>query len=101
MMEPMMESRYAPSEDVIARMIEEELILVPLASGMGDTDDELYTLNETGKAIWNRLDGKRTLRTVAEELVSEFQAPPDQIETDVLGLVTELKRRRMVVEQTQ
>ena len=43
---------YVPSEDVVAREIEGEMIIVPIASGIGDMEDELYTLNETGKAIW-------------------------------------------------
>ena len=50
-----------PSEDIVAREIEGEIIIVPLVAGIGDADDELYTLNETGQAIWQKLDGQRTL----------------------------------------
>lgn len=88
---------YRPSEDVVARVIEGEIIIVPLVAGIGDMDDELFTLNETGKAIWDRLDGQRTLAEVASELASEYDGDPDAIETDVLGLVGELVTRRMVV----
>ena len=80
-------------------MIEDELIIVPLVAGIGDMDDELYTMNDTGKAIWSRLDGKRSLRTLAAELTMEFSAPPGKIEKDVLGLMTELVQRKMVVAQ--
>jgi len=54
----------APSDDIVAREIEGEIIIVPLASGIGDTDDELYTLNPTGQAIWQKLDGQRTLKDI-------------------------------------
>jgi hypothetical protein len=87
----------SPSEDVVAREIEGELIIVPLASGIGDMEDELYTLNETGKAIWGRLDGARSLRQIADGLAAEYNAPAADIERDVLGLVTELTKRKMVV----
>ena len=87
------------SEDVVAREIEGELIIVPLAAGIGDAEDDLYTMNDTGKAIWSRLDGKRTLRAVSTELASEFNAPPGVIEKDVLGLMSEFMRRKMVVVQ--
>lgn len=87
----------APSEDVVAREIEGELIIVPLTSGIGDMEDELYTLNETGKAIWGKLDGARTLSQIASELAAEYSAPAADIERDVLGLATELARRKMVV----
>lgn len=98
-MELMLDAKYVPSEDVVARVIEDELIIVPLVAGIGDMDDELYTLNETGKAIWSRLDGEKSLRTLAAELATEFSAPPGEIAKDVLGLMTELARRKMVVVQ--
>lgn len=87
----------APSEDVVARVIEDELIIVPLAAGIGDMDSELYSLNETGKAIWLHLDGKKSLRSIAEEMAEEFDSALSLIETDVLGLVGELEKRKMVV----
>ena len=89
---------YAPSEDIAARTIEGELVIVPLAEGIGDLQDELFTLNITGKAIWDRLNGKKTLREVLRELLSAFEAPEGEIERDLIGLVTELLRRRFLVE---
>jgi hypothetical protein len=82
----------------VAREIEGELIIVPLAAGIGDLEDELYTMNETGKVLWARLDGKSTLREIARGLAEEYEAPPGEIEEDVRGLVEELVRRRMLVE---
>ena len=89
---------YAPSEDIVAREIEGEIVIIPLVSGIADTDDELYTLNETGKAIWDRLDGNTSLGDVAAALAGEYEAVGNDIEEDVLGLVEELARRRMLVE---
>lgn len=93
-----MDTVYAPSDDVVAREIEGELIIVPLVAGIGDLEDELYTLNETGKTIWNQLDGKRTLRDIIVTLERDYDAQPGVITSDVLGLVEELFRRRMLVE---
>ena len=97
-MEVVLDAVYAPSDEVVARWIEGELIIVPLAAGIGDMEDELYTLNETGRAIWERLDGRRSLRAVAAELAGEYDAPRAAIEQDVGGLAGELLRRRMLVE---
>lgn len=95
--EPTLETVCLPSEDVVAREIEGEMILVPLVAGIGDADDELYTLNDTGKAIWKALDGQRTLAQVAELLLGEFEASPEAIREDVLGFAGEMARRRMFV----
>ncbi|MHB9033804.1 MAG: PqqD family protein [Anaerolineae bacterium] len=87
----------SPSEDVVARVIEEELIIVPLAAGIGDMEGELYSMNETGKAIWDSLDGKRSLGQIAADLAAEYDAPAAEIEADILGVVSELARRKMLV----
>jgi hypothetical protein len=85
-----------PSENVVARKIEGELIIVPLVSSVGDMDDELYTLNETGVAIWDRLDGNRTLQQIIDELIFEYEASKEDIERDVSGIVSELIKRKML-----
>lgn len=88
---------YVPSDDVVAREIEGEVIIVPLTAGIGDMDDELYTFNDTGRAVWNKLDGERKLADVIDELAAEFDAEPDTLDRDVTGLVAELVKRRIVV----
>ena len=94
---PRIDTVYVPSEDVVAREIEGELIIVPLVAGIGDMEDELFALNDTGKDIWRRLDGKTSLAGVAKALAAEYNAQPDEIENDVIGLVGELARRKMLV----
>lgn len=90
-------SSCIPSDDVVSREIEGELIIVPITSGIGDLEDELYTLNETGREIWQRLDGKRTLGEVAAELAGVYEAPAETIMQDVLGLCSELAVRKILV----
>lgn len=91
---------FAPSEDVVTRVIEGELLIVPITSAVGDEDDELFTFGETGRAIWEMLDGKRTLAEIVGRLEDEYQAAPGQIEQDVLGFAHELLRRRMIIAVT-
>lgn len=95
-----LDAAYGPSEDVVVREVESELIIVPLVAGVGDLEDELYTLNETGRAVWRRLDGRRTVRAIVDELAEEFEAPAGAIEADVLGLLAELERRRIVARKS-
>jgi hypothetical protein len=90
---------YGPSEDVVVREIEGEIVIVPLAAGIGDIEDELFTLNETARAVWTRIDGRRTLAAVVQDLLAEFDAPAGLIQEDVVGLLQELLDRRMIVER--
>lgn len=88
---------YAPSEDIVAREIEGEIIIVPLTSGIGDAEDDLFSLNETGRAVWKLLDGKNTLAQIVKALGKQYDSPPAVIGKDVAGLVRELLKRRIVV----
>lgn len=93
-----MNKKYVVSEDVVAREVQEEFVIIPITSGVGDLEDEIFTLNETGRAIWEKLDGRRTLKQVAGELAKEFEGADAEIEKDVSGIVKELLDRRMLVE---
>jgi hypothetical protein len=85
------------SDDVVAREIEGDIVLVPLTAGIGDADDELYTLNETGRAVWRKLDGQTTLSEVVAQLMQEFEVPWAELEADVVGFIAEMVRRRILV----
>jgi hypothetical protein len=88
---------YAPSDAVVVREIEGEIVIVPLASGIADIEDELFTLNETGRAVWSRIDGSRPLAAVVDDLAAQYEAPTGLIQSDVVGICQELLARRMIV----
>lgn len=92
------EKIYITSEDVVARQIEDEFLLVPIASGIGDMEDALYTLNETGRLIWQKLAPQKTVNNLVDELAEEFDASRETINTDVCGILAELVRLNMVVD---
>ncbi len=92
-----MDNVCLPSENIVARVIEDEMIIVPLIAGIGDVDDELYTLNETGKAIWQKLDGQKTLERIALELEKDFLCSAVEIKKDVIGFATEMVKRGILV----
>jgi hypothetical protein len=93
-----MDARYAPSGDIVARVIEGELIIVPLVAGIGDMDDEIFSVNEIGKVIWAKLDGKTSLAQVIQSLADNYSVSSEEIERDVRGFVAELLRRKMIVD---
>ena len=99
-MEPkvLLDAVYVPSEDIVAREIEGELVIIPLTAGIGDVEDELFSLNETGRAIWDKLEEKKTLNDLVEELSREFKTEKEKLEKDVVGFLKELLKRGIVIE---
>ena len=91
-----MESIYTRSEDVIARQIEDEYIIIPLVGGIGNIDDCLFSMNKTGKKIWDMLDGSRNLNNIVANLIIEYDIQKDQATKDVYGFMQELIDRQIV-----
>ena len=91
------DTRVRPSAEIVARLIEGQLLIIPLVSGVGDLEDELYTLNEAGMAIWEKLDGSRTIADVAREMSREFDVAEEIARLDVIKLVEELLGRKILV----
>ena len=56
----------AQNPDTPARTVDGSAIVIT------PHDSMLHTLNETATFIWDRADGSRTLATITEELVGEF-----------------------------
>lgn len=90
---------YAPSNDVVARDIDGDILIVPIAAGIGNAEEELYGLNPTARAVWDRLDGKTTLQKIIDDLSSEYEGPSGRIAEDIHGLIGELLKRRLVVKK--
>ena len=91
---------YAISDQVVAREIEGEMIIVPITGDIGDMEDALYTLNETGREIWKRIDGGYPFGEIVASLAEQYDAPIQHIREDVATLIDTLVAQRMLVEVT-
>ncbi|MBN2202098.1 PqqD family protein [bacterium] len=92
-----LDSVCSPSGQVAAREIEGEVLLVPLFSDGGDADEDFYTLNETARSIWLKLDGRRTLSEVAALVADEFDVPASELQTDLVEFIGDLTRRHLLI----
>ena len=84
------------SENIVARKIEDEFIIIPITSGIGDSDDDMYSLNETGLEIWDLLDGKRAVEDIINDLNNRFRGSDEEIGEDVAGILKELLARKII-----
>lgn len=79
-----LETRVQISSEVLHQQVLDELIILDL------NGEQYYGLNEVGARIWALLDGDHTLSDVAAVIGDEFDAPPDQVQGDLLGLIDAL-----------
>lgn len=90
-------SIYTPSPLIVARDTGDEYILVPVTDNIADMSS-VYTLNSTGAFIWERLDGKRTVRDIIDEMEQEFEIDGKTALNDTLSFFTEMKDYLIIVE---
>lgn len=72
--------RFSRSPDVLAQTVGDEAVLLDLAS------EKYFGLNPVGSRIWELLGTHSALEDVHRQLCNEFNAPPEEIETDLLAL---------------
>ena len=72
--------------------VDDEILIVDLDGG------ELLSLEDTGRAVWDLIDGQRSLAAIAEALAREYDASRDQLEQDVTVLIYELAAAKLVVQ---
>ncbi|HAR34603.1 MAG TPA: hypothetical protein DCR95_11130 [Desulfobacter sp.] len=89
---------YKISEDIIFKEIEGTSILIPVISGVGDLNSDIFQLNETGSRVWEMLDGKTPLEKIILTLIDEYDAPTKIIEQDVFNLIQNLLKKQFVYE---
>ena len=83
------------SENTVFRKIGDEYIIVPIAESVADVES-IFNLNETGAAIWDKIDGKKNLKEIIKEIEEEFEAEGQQLEMDVLEFVNELIEAKLI-----
>ena len=88
---------YAKNPDFVQRDVAGECILVPIRPRLSDVSS-LYVLNETGAAVWHRIDGNRSAASIVDELAAEFDVTRERLERDLTSLFSDLLEIQAIIE---
>ncbi|MBI4507172.1 MAG: PqqD family protein [Chloroflexi bacterium] len=81
---------YCRHADFVFRRIVDECILVPVRQSVARLET-IYTLNEVGAHVWERLDGQTTVDHVLAGVVAAFEVQPAQARKDLLRFLRALE----------
>jgi len=95
-----MDRIYVKNHEFVQREVAGECILIPVRRQLTDVNS-LYVLNETGAALWRRIDGKKTLLDITLEFLNEFDVTQAQLEKDVASLIEDLLSIHAIQEAGQ
>ena len=73
----------------VTREVGHELVLVPLTGNVAQMN-ELFTMNETGKFIWENIDDEITVDELAEKMVEAFEVSPEIARRDIVGFLEKM-----------
>lgn len=78
------------SPSVVTRKTGHEYILVPVTENIADMNN-IFTLNETGAFIWEKIDGRKTVGEIIELVENEFDVDHATAEKDVIEFIEAIK----------
>jgi hypothetical protein len=80
---------YLKNPDFVQRDVAGECILVPIRRTLTEANS-IFVLNDTGAALWNRIDGARPIRDIASGFAEEYDVTADQLSRDFEALLADL-----------
>ena len=79
----------------VTRCVAGETIIVPVSSRVGDLD-AIYTLNDVGSRVWALVESPTSVGEIVTILCDEYEAPQDQVTTDLVELLQELQASGLI-----
>ncbi len=84
-------------EDIICRAIAGETILVPVRGTVTDMQ-RIFSLNVVAGFVWEKLDGKRSLGEIRDEILGTFQVDKEKADADMEEFIINLMTQGLVTE---
>lgn len=82
----------APTDNVVARKVGDEMVLLDLETG------QYFGLDTVGARVWELLEQEpQTIAAICATVYAEYEAPISQIEADLSALAGQLAEKKLVV----
>ncbi len=90
-------TRYYRNPDFIFRNVAGEAVLIPLLKDVADLE-AIYTLNEVGVFIWERMEMPVTIAEIKQKLMEVFEVDEELLDKDLGLFIVELKEAHIILE---
>ena len=78
------------SENIVWRRTDDGAILISPESG------DIRVLNDVGTAIWQLIDGKRSVAQIEKKLQAKYNVAAAKLQADLHAFLEELNERRLL-----
>ncbi len=88
----LLQNSYQAGADILFRQVEDEAVLLHVPSGT------YYGLSTTGILLWEAIQNKQPLTSVADAIVAEYEVEKSQVLEDLQMLLQNLLDNGLVVK---
>lgn len=88
---------YLRKDDVLSRTVAGATLLVPVHG----CTQSVFTLNDTGRRLWELIETPRSEDSLAGALVGQYHIPPEAARQDVKKFLSDMLRLNLVIEQAE
>ncbi len=89
---PLLQASFTAGADILFRLVEDEAVLLHVPSGT------YYGLSTTGILLWEAIQNKQPLLSVADEILAEYEVEKSQVLDDLQVLLQNLLDNKLVVK---
>jgi sensor domain CHASE-containing protein len=92
-----LKSILSHSPTVVTKKTGNEYVLVPITNNIADMNS-VFTLNETGAFIWEKINGKRNVEDIITALTTEFEIDNETASEDMFSFIDHMKKYLIISE---
>ncbi len=86
---------FIKEDKVVSREVAGEDLLVPIKGTLVDMK-KLYVQEGIGSFIWGLIDGEKSLLSILDDVVKEYDVDAEQAESDLLQFVASLRQASLL-----
>jgi Coenzyme PQQ synthesis protein D (PqqD) len=91
---PLLHASYEGASNVLFRCVEDEAVLLHVPSGT------YYGLSTTGIMLWEAIQNKQSLLSVADKILEEYDVDRTQVLDDLEALLQDLLDKKLVLKHS-
>jgi hypothetical protein len=84
-----MATLYRKKDDVLARRVAGETLLVPIRGKLADMQ-RLFALNPVAEFVWQQIDGRTGIECIAAAVTENFEVDEAEADADVREFLAQL-----------
>jgi hypothetical protein len=93
----MVNKTYRRINDVVTRVVAGEKLIVPVKNCIDDMLN-IFSVDDVGSFIWDRMDGLKSVSTILVEITEEFDVDTETAGRDLVEFIEKLLKSGLIEE---